>query len=107
EVIVSTDFTSESKQTAPGSKFSNSHGSGTDFSPIRLAPVLAGGTALADGGIGLRVTGLSAAGQNYTLASPVSASLYGVGGIAIDISQAGMKEAASKLADLLATQPAG
>src|SRR5438477_468897 len=31
----------------------------------------------------------------------------GVGGIAIDISQAGMKEAASKLADLLATQPAG
>src|SRR2546423_1528079 len=54
EVIVETDFTTESKQTAPGSKFSNSHGSGTDFAPIRLAPVLAGGTALADGGIRLR-----------------------------------------------------
>jgi hypothetical protein len=107
EVIVSTNFTSESKQTAPGSKFSNSHGGGSDFSPISLAPVLAGGVARPDGGIGLTVAGVSANGQDYTLASPVSANVYGVGGLAIDISQPGMKEAAGWLANQFASMPQG
>jgi hypothetical protein len=107
EVIVSTNFVSESKQTAPGNKFSNSHGSGSDFSPITMAPVLAGGVARPDGGIGLTVAGVSVNGQSYTLASPVSANVYGVGGLAIDVSQAGMKEAAGWLAGQFASMPAG
>jgi hypothetical protein len=101
EVIVSSNFTSESKQTAPGSKFSNSHGGGSDFSPVVLAGILASGTPTADGGVQVNATGLSVGGNSYTLAAPAGATIYGFKAVALDISQPSMKDGAAWLAGQL------
>lgn len=108
EVLVASDFFEESKQTQPGSRYSNVNPP-TDFSPVVLGRVLASGAPTPDGaGVALSISGVTANGLVQNLSAPVTVSAYGVGhALAVDANQAGMKEAAAWLADQLASMPNG
>ncbi len=110
-VLVATNAFTETKQTAPGSKFSNAQGGGTNFSPVTIGQILATSTLLPgnSGGITVSLNGLSLPnGASHTLAAPATVNAYGFGhGLAIDGSQAGLKEAAAWLASQWAGQPDG
>jgi hypothetical protein len=106
ETIVASGFFEETKQTVPGSKFSNAIAG--NFSPTVLAPLIASSTPIPKtGGVTATVTGLSLPnGASHTLASPASANLYGfANGVAINADQPGLIEAASWLAGQWAGQP--
>jgi hypothetical protein len=101
--LISGFYTEETKSSSPGSKYSNSLGGGSNFSPITLAQILASSTPLNNGTNGLKVT-INAyslnGGQSWTpLSAAVQANVYGLGhAIAIDATQSGLKELASDLA---------
>ena len=101
EILIATTFTEETKQTSPGSKFSNSLGNGSNFSPVTVGKILASSTLLPDGnGLAVSVSALSLPnGNSHTLTTPITANVYGYGhGIAINSEQAGLVDAAGWLA---------
>ena len=102
-------FTEETKQASTGSKYSNSKGNGTNFSPIAMGQVLASSQPLNDGGLAVTVNGVTLpSGASYTLTQPATIRLYGLyHGIAIDATQPGLKLAASWLAAQWAGQTDG
>jgi hypothetical protein len=108
--IVASGFFEETKQTVPGSKYSNALGGGTNFSPTTLGQILASSALNAKTGV-LTATINSLAlpsGASHTLTTPVSINLYGLyHGIAVDATQPGLKEAAGWLATQFAAQPDG
>lgn len=109
-VLVATSFFEESKQTVPGSKFSNSLGAGTNFSPVTIGQILATSTPIAgnSGGITVTLSGLSLPnGASYTLAAPASVNVYGFGHALAISDQPGLREAAAWLASQWAGQPDG
>lgn len=105
--IVANAFFEETKQSVPGSKFSNAKG--TNFSPVAIGQVLASSTLNKDGTLTATVNQLALpSGASHTLTTPVSFNLYGLyHGIAIDATQPGAKEAAGWLASQFAGQPSG
>ena len=110
EVIVANSFFEETKQSVPGSKYSNALGNGTNFSPITLGKILASSTLNPKTGVlTVTINALSLpSGASRTLATPISANAYGYGhGIAFNASQAGLIEAANWLASQWAGQPDG
>jgi hypothetical protein len=110
ELIVAGTFFEETKQSSPGSKFSNSLGNGSNFSPITVGKILASSTLLRNGnGFTVTVNAISLrGGASHTLTTPISANVYGYGhGIAIDATQPGLKEAAGWLASQWTGQPDG
>lgn len=109
ETIVATNFFEETKQATTGSKYSNSKGNGTNFSPITIGQILASSRPLNDGGIAVTVNGVTLpSGASYTLTQPATINLYGLyHGIAIDAQQPALKLAASWLAAQWAGQPDG
>ena len=109
EVLVAGSFNEETKQSTPGSKYSNAIGNGSNFTPITLGQVLAS-SQLIPGNTGGIVVTVNAAtlpnGASHTLSVPASANVYGFGhGIAIDATQAGLKDLANWLAAQWAGQP--
>ncbi len=108
EVLVASDFFEESKQTQPGSRFSNVNPP-TDFSPVSLGRILASSAPTPDGaGAAITITGLSIGANSTTLTAPVGISAYGLGhAIAVDANQAGLKEAAAWLANQFSSMPNG
>lgn len=111
ETIVSTTFFEETKSSAPGSKYSNSLGNGSNFSPITLGKILASSqyTNPKTGAITVTINALSLPnGASHTLTSPISFSMYGYyHGVALNASQPGLIEAANWLASQWAGQPDG
>jgi len=109
ETIVATNFFEETKQATTGSKYSNSKGNGTNFSPITIGQILASSRPLNDGGIAVTVNRVTLpSGASYTLTQPATINLYGLyHGIAIDAQQPALKLAASWLAAQWAGQPDG
>lgn len=109
ETIVATSFSEETKQTVPGSKYSNAIGGGTNFSPVTLGKLLASSTLNSNGVLTATINSFSLpTGASHTLTTPISFSLYGYyHGIAIDATQPGLKEAAGWLASQFAGQPNG
>jgi hypothetical protein len=109
EVLVAGSFNEETKQSTPGSKYSNAIGNGSNFTPITLGQVLASSQLIPGnaGGIVVTVNGATLPnGASHTLSVPASANVYGFGhGIAIDATQSGLKELASWLASQWAGQP--
>ena len=107
-VLVATNAFEETKGNVPGSKYSNAQGGGSNFSPITLGQILGSSSAI-PGGVAVTLTGLSLPnGASTTLTTPAGVSAYGFGhALAIDASQAGLKEAASWLASQWAGQPDG
>ena len=107
-VLGATNFGEETKGNVPGSKFSNAQGGGSNFSPITVAQVLATSAAI-PGGASVTLNGLSLPnGASHTLAAPATVGAYGFGNaLAINASQAGLKEAAAWLASQWAGQPDG
>jgi len=107
-VLVATNAFEETKSNVPGSKYSNAQGGGTNFSPITIGQILATSAAI-PGGVAVTLNGLSLAnGASHTLTSPATVSAYGLGNaLAVDASQAGLKEAAAWLASQFAGQPDG
>jgi len=105
--LVAGSFTEETKQTVPGSKFSNALGGGSNFSPIVFGRILASSQLMPGNSAGFVVTinGANlASGASHTLSVPASINAYGLGhALAIDATQPGLKE----LAGWLATQWAG
>lgn len=108
-VLVFTPRFTETKQSTPGSQFSNAKGFLPNFSIIEAGKILASSSAIPDSdGVSVRVTALSVAGQTHTQTSPITAGVYGFGtALSVDADQVGLKEAASWLADQLAIQPDG
>jgi len=105
-VLIYTTFTEESKGSQPGSKFSNVNPP-SDFSPIEMGKLLASSSLTPDrAGLAITVNSLSVGGQTIDLTTPVGVSLFGRG-IAIDVTQAGVKEAAAKLAAVFQSMPDG
>ena len=109
EVLVASSFTEETKGSAPGSKFSNAAGGGSNFSPIAVGQILASSTLNGNGVLTTTVSGLSLPnGASHTLTTPISANVYGFGhGIAFNAKQAGLVEAANWLAGQWAGQADG
>jgi hypothetical protein len=108
--IVASLFFEETKRSSPGSKYSNSLGNGSNFSPITLGKIMASSALLPDGnGLAITINGVSLpSGASHTLASPATVHAYGLlHGIAIDASQPGLKEAAGWLASQWAGQRDG
>jgi len=107
-VLVATNAFEETKSNVPGSKYSNAQGGGTNFSPITIGQILATSAAI-PGGVAVTLNGLSLAnGASHTLTSPATVSAFGLGNaLAVDASQAGLKEAAAWLASQFAGQPDG
>jgi hypothetical protein len=108
ETLIATNFFEETKQSVPGSKYSNAIGA--NFSPVVLAAVIASSKPLPNGtGVTATVTSLSLAnGASHTLVSPASATLYGfANGVAINANQPGLVEAAGWLASQWAGKPNG
>src|SRR5215472_2258623 len=71
--LVASTFTEETKQTVPGSKYSNAIAN--NFSPVALAAVIASSTLMNNGTNGLIVTINSVSlpsGASHTLASPIT-----------------------------------
>jgi hypothetical protein len=110
ETIVATSFTTETKQSTPGSKYSNALGNGSNFSPTVLGQILATSQLnRKTGALTVTVNGLSLpGGASHTLTTPVTFNLFGYWhGIAVNTQQAGMVEAANWLASQWAGQPDG
>jgi hypothetical protein len=110
ETIVATSFTEETKQSTPGSKYSNALGNGSNFSPVTLGQILASSQLNPKtNGLTVTINALSLpSGASHTLATPITANAYGYGhGIAFNANQAGLIEAASWLASQWAGQPEG
>lgn len=110
EIILASGFSEETKQSAPGSKYSNSLGNGSNFSPVTLGKVLASSILLPNGnGLAITINAVSLpSGASHALASPATVTAYGLlHGISIDASQPGLKEAAGWLASQWTGQPDG
>lgn len=111
ETIVASSFFEETKSSAPGSKYSNSLGNGSNFSPITLGKILASSqyTNPKTGAITVTIDSLSLPnGASHSLTSPISFTMYGYyHGIALNASQPGLIEAANWLASQWAGQPDG
>ncbi len=110
ETIVAEGFFEETKSSSPGSKYSNSLGNGSNFSPVTLGKIMASSTLLPNGnGLAITINGISLpSGASHTLASPVTVNAYGLlHGIAVDASQPGLKEAANWLATQWLNLPDG
>ena len=109
ELLVGGSSFEETKSSSPGSKYSNSAGNGTNFSPIVLGQILASSKFNGNGALVTQISALALpSGASHTLTTPISANVYGYGhGIAIDATQAGMKEAAGWLATQMSGTPAG
>jgi hypothetical protein len=109
-ILIATNMGEETKQSVPGSKFSNAQG-GTNFSPITIGQILATSTPMAgnSGGITVTLNGLSLPnGASHSLAAPASVGAYGFGhGLALNAAQPGLKEAAAWLASQWTGQPDG
>jgi hypothetical protein len=110
-ILIATNMGSETKQSVPGSKFSNAQGGGSNFSPITLGQILATSTPIAgsSGGITVTLNGLSLPnGASHALAAPASVSAFGFGnGLALNADQPGLKDAAAWLASQWTGQPDG
>jgi hypothetical protein len=110
ETIVYTPDFEETKSGAPGSKYSNSLGNGSNFSPVVLGQILASSRLdPKTNALTVSVNGLSLpGGASHTLTTPITFQLFGYWhGIAINANQAGLDEAASWLASQWAGQPDG
>jgi len=97
-------------KSSPGSKYSNSLGNGSNFSPTVLGQILATSQLNSStGALTVTVNGLSLpSGASHTLTTPISFNLFGYyHGIAINANQAGLVEAANWLASQWAGQPDG
>jgi len=110
ETIVSTGQFEETKKSSPGSKYSNSLGNGSNFSPTVLGQILATSQLNSStGALTVTVNGLSLpSGASHALTTPISFNLFGYyHGVAINANQAGLVEAANWLASQWAGQPDG
>ncbi len=109
ETIVATTWSEETKQTVPGSKYSNAIGNGSNFSPVQLGQLLASSTLNSNGVLTATIGQVALpSGASHTLTTPISFNLYGYyHGIAIDATQPGLKEAAGWLAGQFIGQPDG
>src|SRR5215813_3407825 len=111
QVLVAGSFTEETKSSVSGSKYSNARGNGSNFNPVQLGQVLASSQLIPgnSGGIIVTVNAVSLAnGASHTLSVPASFNVYGVGhGIAVDATQAGLKDLAAWLASQWAGQKDG
>jgi hypothetical protein len=110
ETIVSSGQFEETKSSSPGSKYSNSLGNGSNFSPTVLGQILATSQLNSKtGALTVTVNGLSLpSGASHTLTTPITFNLFGYWhGLAINTTQAGMVEAANWLASQWAGQPDG
>jgi hypothetical protein len=111
QVLVAGGFNEETKQTVPGSKYSNALGNGSNFTPTQLGQVLASSSLIPGNSGGFVVTINSAAlsnGAAHQLSVPASINVYGIGhGVAIDATQPGLKDLASWLAAQWAGQRDG
>ena len=109
ETLLATTFFEETKQASTGSKYSNSKGNGSNFSPITIGQILASSRPLNDGGIAVTVNGITLpSGASYTLTQSATINLYGLyHAVALDATQPGLKLAASWLAAQWAGQPDG
>ena len=110
ETIVSSGQAEETKSSSPGSKYSNSLGNGSNFSPTVLGQILATSQLNSNtGALTVTVNGLSLpGGASHTLTTPITFNLFGYWhGLAINTQQAGMVEAANWLASQWAGQPDG
>jgi len=110
ETIVATSFSEETKSSSPGSKYSNSLGNGSNFSPVTLGKILATSQVNPKtNALTATVNGLSLPnGASHTLTTPITFNLFGYWhGLAINTNQAGMVEAANWLASQWAGQPDG
>ena len=109
EIIAQGQF-EETKKSSPGSKYSNSLGNGSNFSPTVLGQILATSQLNSStGALTVTVNGLSLpSGASHTLTTPISFNLFGYyHGIAINANQAGLVEAANWLSSQWAGQPDG
>lgn len=107
ETIVATSEFEETKSSAPGSKFSNAAGGGTNFGPVTLGQILASSSPI-PGGVAVTINGVSLPNGASTSVAPVTINAYGLGhALAVDVSQPGLKQAASWLASQWAGQPDG
>lgn len=110
QLLVAGSFNEETKQTVPGSKYSNAQGGGNNFNPVIVGQIFASSTLNPKTNVlTTQVTSLALPnGATHILTTPVSANVFGYGhGIAIDATQPGMKEAAGWLASQFAGQPDG
>ena len=110
ETIVASGQAEETKKSSPGSKYSNSLGNGSNFSPTVLGQILATSQLNSStGALTVTVNGLSLpSGASHALTTPISFNLFGYyHGIAINANQAGLVEAANWLASQWAGQPDG
>jgi hypothetical protein len=108
EVLVAGSFAEETKQSTPGSKYSNALGNGSNFGPITLGQILASSKLIPgnSGGVVVTIDGASLpGGASHTLSVPATINAYGIGhGLAIDATQPGLKELAAWLASQWAGQ---
>src|SRR5205814_7317488 len=82
QVLVAGSFNEETKQSVPGSKYSNALGNGSNFSPITLGQILASSKLISgsSGGIVVSVNGATLSnGASHILSVPASANVYGFG----------------------------
>lgn len=107
-VLVANLFFEETKASLSGSKFSNTKGGPGGFNPISVAQILASSQLIpnSNGGLVVTINALSLpSGASHTLTTPITANVYGFGhALAIDATQAGLKEAAGWLASQFAGQ---
>ena len=107
--LVASSFTEETKQTVPGSKYSNAIAN--NFSPVAIAQVIATSALMNNntGGLVVTINSVSlSSGASHTLTSPITFNAYGMGhAIAIDATQPGVKELAGWLAGQFAGQADG
>jgi hypothetical protein len=108
QTIVASTFTEETKQSTSGSKYANALGNGSNFGPVTLGRILASSQLIPgkSGGVVLTINGASLpGGVSHTLSVPATINAYGIGhGLAIDATQAGLKELAAWLASQWAGQ---
>lgn len=111
QVLIAGSFTEETKQSVPGSKYSNSLGNGSNFTPVQLGQLMASSILIPGNSGGFVVTINSAKlanGASHQLSVPASINAYGIGhGVAIDATQPGLKDLASWLAAQWAGQRDG
>jgi hypothetical protein len=110
ETIVATSSFEETKSSAPGSKYSNALGNGTNFSPVVLGQILASSQLdQRTNALTVTVNGLSLpGGASHTLTTPITFNLYGYWhGVAINANQPGLIEAANWLASQWSGQADG
>lgn len=106
--LVASSFTEETKQSVPGSKYSNAIAN--NFSPIAIAQIIASSTLInKTNGLVVTINSVSLpSGASYTLTTPITLNAYGMGhALAIDAAQPGVKELAGWLAGQFAGQQDG